>query len=114
MPTLDETLDFLITCLENPKFKSYGDIMKSKFQHSKPDEDRELRKDLYKGTKANPKAVENQKKAYHKKSKEERKRIKDKAAKTRAEWYKDPKNYEKFKESLNKRDKKKKLKIKNL
>lgn len=107
MPTLDETLDFLITCLENPKFKSYGDIMKSKFQHSKPEEDRELRKDLYKGTKADPKAVENQKKAYKKKSKEERKKIKEKAAKTRANWYKDPKNYAKFKESLRKRDLKK-------
>ena len=112
MPTLDETLDFLITCLENPKFKSYGDIMKSKFQHSKPEEDRELRKDLYKGTKAvsssNPNnVVENQKKAYKKKSKEERKKIKEKAAKTRANWYKDPKNYAKFKESLRKRNSKK-------
>ena len=112
MPTLDETLDFLITCLENPKFKSYGDIMKSKFQHSKPEEDKELRRDLYKGTKADPKAVENQKKAYRKKSKEEKKHIKDKAAKTRAKWYKDPKNYKKFMESLAKRDKNKLEKIK--
>lgn len=109
MPTLDETLDFLITCLENPHFKSYGDIMKSKYQHSKSDEDKELRRDLYKGTKASPEAIKKQKAAYKKKNKAEKKKIHDKAAKTRSNWYKDPKNYEKFKESLEKRDKKKKI-----
>ena len=110
MPTLDETLDYLITCLENPSFRSYGDIMKSKFQHSKPEEDKELRRDMYKGIKVDPKKVEKQKASYRKKTKEQRKESMDKAAKLRSNWYKDPENYRKFKESLKKRDLKKKTK----
>ena len=54
---LDETLELLIANEQDPRFKNFGALQKSKFQHSKPEEDSFLRSDMYKGTKGNSEAV---------------------------------------------------------
>ena len=54
---LNETLELLLANEQDPRFKNFGALQKSKFQHSKPEEDTFLRSDMYKGTKGNSEAV---------------------------------------------------------
>lgn len=42
--TLDQILDQTLELLQNPQFKNFGSLQKSKYQHSKPEEDRENRR----------------------------------------------------------------------
>lgn len=104
MATLRQILDQTLELLEyEGQFKSFGDLQKHKYQMSKPDEDREIRQIMYEGQIGNKEAA---KRAANTRSKNpKQKEINKKAAETRAAWYKNPENYEKFKESLKKRKK---------
>lgn len=105
---LDVLLTQVLELLENPQFKSFGALQKSKFQHSKGEEDAYLRSDMYKGTKADP---EISKKGHI--TRKKRKNYKEenkKAAEKRAAWYKDPENKKKFMEKMKQRDLKRKAK----
>ena len=99
---LDETLELLEAYEEGYSFKTYGDLQKSRYQHSKPEEDRQIRSDMYKNTVGNPEAAKKgwkKRKANVEKNKETTK----KAAKKRADWYKNPTNKEKFMRAIKKR-----------
>lgn len=99
---LDETLELLEAYEEGYNFKTYGDLQKSRYQHSKPEEDRQIRSDMYKNTVGNPEAAKKgwkKRKANVEKDKETTKR----AAKKRADWYKNPTNKEKFMRAIKKR-----------
>lgn len=100
---LQEVLDEIIEMLEHPEFKTYGALQKSKYQHQKSEDDIFLRSDMYKGCIGNSEAV---KKGHitRKKNKNYKKDI-EKAAQTRADWYKNPENLKKFKERLKLRKK---------
>lgn len=106
MTTLRQILDQTLDLLQHPEFKSFGALQKSRYQNSKPEEDREIRRLLYKD------GLGNSKEALQKASETRRKRHKEgkykesekKAAKNRANWYKDPENYEKFKKKIRERD----------
>lgn len=100
---LDETLELLIANEQDPRFKNFGALQKSKFQHSKPEEDAFLRSDMYKGTKVNSDAV---KRGYIKrKTNPKYKEINKKAAQKRSNWYKSKENKEKFMEAIRRRKK---------
>lgn len=106
MTTLRQILDQTLELLQHPEFKSFGDLQKHKYQMSKPEEDREIRRIMYEGGLGN--SEEAKKKASEtRKNNPKRKEQEKKAAQTRAAWYKNPENYEKFKEAIRKRDKKK-------
>lgn len=94
---LDETLDLL----QHPEFKNFGDLQKSRFQNSKSEDEIFLRSDMYKGQIGNSEAA---KKAH--KNKKNIEEINARAAKTRANWYKNPENKKKFMEAIKRRDKK--------
>jgi len=108
--TLRQILDQTLELLEyEGKFKSFGDLQKHKYQMSKPDEDKEIRRIMYEGGLGN--SEEAKAKARETKLKKRKEGKYDEAYKTaasrRANWYKNPENYEKFKKALQKRDKKK-------
>lgn len=111
MATLRQILDQTLDLLQHPEFKSFGALQKSRYQHSKGEEDREIRRLMYKGGLGN--SEEAKQKAAKTREKNQKagkyKEVIKKAAKTRSDWYKNPENYKKFKESLNKRDKKKNI-----
>lgn len=105
MTTLRQILDQTLDLLQHPEFKSFGALQKSRYQNSKPDEDKEIRRIMYEGGLGN--SEEAKKRASETRKKNPKKKlIEKKAAETRAAWYKDPENYAKFKEALRKRDKK--------
>ena len=54
---LDETLELLIANAENPKFKSFGDLQKSKFQNSNNEEYKDNKRQMYEGCIGNSEAV---------------------------------------------------------
>lgn len=109
MTTLRQILDDVLLLLENPEFKTPGDIRKHQYQMSKPDEDKEIRRIMYEGGLGNSeealKQASETRKKRHKEGKY--KESEKKAAENRANWYKDPENYEKFKKKIQERDKRK-------
>ena len=112
MVTLRQVLDQTLELLEyEGQFKSFGDLSKHKYQMSKPDEDKEIRRIMYEGGLGNSKEALKQASETRKKRHSEGKYKEStaKAAKRRAEWYKDPENYKKFKKKIQERDKKKLL-----
>lgn len=107
---LDTLLDQVIELLQHPEFKNFGALQKSKFQNSKSEDEIFLRSDMYKGCKQDPAVVAKVRKLNKKRGKN--KVAIEKAAKSRTNWYKDPKNKEKFLAALRKRDYKKAMKNK--
>ena len=110
MATLRQILDQTLELLEyEGKFKSFGDLQKHKYQMSKPEEDKEIRRIMYEGGLGNSEEAKKQAVATRKKNRDQGKykETEKLAAKNRANWYKDPENYAKFKKALAKRDKKK-------
>lgn len=106
MATLRQILDQTLELLQyEGKYKSFGDLQKAKYQNSKPDEDKEIRRIMYEGGLGNSKEALEKAKETHKKNKAAGKHIEStkKAAKKRADWYKNPENIEKFKKALEKR-----------
>lgn len=100
---LNETLELLLANEQDPRFKNFGALQKSKFQHSKPEEDTFLRSDMYKGIKGNSEAV---KKGHIKrKTNPNYKENNKKAAQKRSDWYKSKENKEKFMEAIKRRKK---------
>ena len=107
MTTLRQVLDQTLELLQyEGKFKNFGDLQKHKYQMSKPEEDREIRRIMYEGGLGNSQEALEKAKITRKKN-PKRKEQEKKAAQVRAAWYKNPENYEKFKEAIRKRDKKK-------
>ena len=109
MTTLRQILDQTLELLEyDGKYKSFGDLQKAKYQASKPDEDREIRQLMYEGGLGNSQEALDKAKETRKKNKAAGKYKESitKAAKKRSDWYKDPENIKKFKEALEKRNKK--------
>lgn len=102
---LDETIELLEAEAEGKHFKSIGALRKSQFQNDKSEDELFLRHDMYAGTVGNTEAAKRGVETRNKRSKEVRDAEVEKAAKKRAEWYKDPKNYKKFMASLAKRKK---------
>ena len=110
MVTLRQILDQTLELLEyDGQFKSFGDLSKHKYQMSKPDEDKEIRRIMYEGGLGNSKEALKQASETRKKRRKEGKykESEKKAAENRANWYKDPENYEKFKKKIQERDKRK-------
>lgn len=109
MTTLRQILDDVLLLLENPEFKTPGDIRKHQYQLSKPDEDKEIRRIMYEGGLGNSEEALKQASETRKKRRKEGKykESEKKAAENRANWYKDPENYEKFKKKIQERDKRK-------
>ena len=110
MVTLRQVLDQTLELLEyEGQFKSFGDLSKHKYQMSKPDEDKEIRRIMYKGGLGNSEEALKQASETRKKRRKEGKykESEKKAAENRANWYKDPENYEKFKKKIQERDKRK-------
>lgn len=110
MVTLRQILDQTLELLEyDGQFKSFGDLSKHKYQMSKPDEDKEIRRIMYEGGLGNSKEALKQASETRKKRHKEGKykESEKKAAENRANWYKDPENYEKFKKKIQERDKRK-------
>ena len=108
MATLRGLLDEITELLQyEGKYKSFGDLQKAKFQQSKGEEDREIRRIMYEGGLGNSEEAKTKAKETRKKNKAAGKHDESikKAAKLRSDWYKDPENYSKFKESLKKRKK---------
>lgn len=106
---LQDVLDAALDILMHPEFKSFGDLQKARYQHSKSDDEIFLRKDMYKNTIQDPVHIEKCKKLRaEKKDSEANKRVIEKARKSRQNWYKDPKNKQAFLEKIKKRDQKKK------
>lgn len=110
MTTLRQILDQTLELLEyDGQFKSFGALQKHKYQMSKPDEDKEIRRIMYEGGLGNSEEAKAQasqtRKANHKAGKY--KESTAKAAERRADWYKNPENIQKFKAALKKRDQKK-------
>lgn len=109
MTTLRQILDQTLELLEyDGKYKSFGDLQKAKYQASKPDEDREIRRLMYAGGLGNSQEALEKAKATKKikKAQGEYDKTFKKAAKKRADWYKNSENLENFKKALRKRDKK--------
>ena len=110
MVTLRQVLDQTLELLEyEGQFKSFGDLSKHKYQMSKPDEDKEIRRIMYEGGLGNSEEALKQASETRKKRRKEGKykESEKKAAENRANWYKDPENYEKFKKKIQERDKRK-------
>ena len=108
MATLRGLLDEITELLQyEGKYKSFGDLQKAKFQHSKGEEDKEIRRIMYEGGLGNSEEAKAKAKETREKNKAAGKHDESikKAAKRRSDWYKDPENYDKFKESLRKRKK---------
>lgn len=105
MTTLRQILDQTLELLQHPEFKSFGDLCKSRYQHSKGEEDKEIRRIMYEGGLGNSEeAKEKTRQTKAKKHKEGKyDETYKKAASKRSEWYKNPENYEKFKQKLKKR-----------
>lgn len=110
MTTLRQILDQTLELLEyNGQFKSFGDLQKHKYQVSKPEEDKEIRRIMYEGGLGNSEEAKKKYSETRKKRHQEGKykESEKKAAENRANWYKDPENYEKFKKKIQERDKRK-------
>lgn len=109
MTTLRQILDQTLDLLQHPEFKSFGDLQKSRYQHSKGEEDKEIRRIMYEGGLGNSEEAKQQAAETRKKRHKEGqyKESEKKAAENRANWYKDPENYEKFKKKIQERGKKK-------
>ena len=109
MVTLRQVLDQTLDLLQHPEFKSFGALQKSRYQHSKGEEDKEIRRIMYEGSLGNSKEALKQASETRKKRHKEGKykESEKKAAENRANWYKDPENYEKFKKKIQERDKRK-------
>lgn len=109
MTTLRQILDQTLDLLQHPEFKSFGDLCKSRYQHSKGEEDKEIRRIMYEGGLGNSEeAKEKTRQTKMKKHKEGKyDETYKKAASKRSNWYKNPENYEKFKKKIQERDKKK-------
>ena len=109
MVTLRQVLDQTLDLLQHPEFKSFGALQKSRYQHSKGEEDKEIRRIMYKGGLGNSEEALKQASETRKKRRKEGKykESEKKAAENRANWYKDPENYEKFKKKIQERDKRK-------
>ena len=108
MATLRGLLDEITELLQyEGKYKSFGDLQKAKYQHSKGEEDKEIRRIMYEGGLGNSEEAKTKAKETRKKNKAAGKHDENikKAAKRRSDWYKDPDNYSRFKESLKKRKK---------
>lgn len=106
---LQDVLDAALDILMHPEFKSFGDLQKARYQHSKSDDEIFLRQDMYKNTIQDPAHIEKYKKIRAKKKDSEiHKKGIEKARKTRKDWYKDPRNKQAFLEKIKKRDQKKK------
>ena len=109
MVTLRQVLDQTLDLLQHPEFKSFGALQKSRYQHSKGEEDKEIRRIMYEGGLGNSeealKQASETRKKRHKEGKY--KESEKKAAENRANWYKDPENYEKFKKKIQERDQRK-------
>lgn len=108
MATLRGILDQVTELLQyEGKYKSFGDLQKAKYQHSKGEEDAEIRRLMYEGGLGNSEEAKAKAKVTREKNKAAGKHDKSikTAAKRRSDWYKNPENYEKFKESLKKRKK---------
>lgn len=111
MVTLRQVLDQTLELLQyEGRFKSFGDLSKHKYQMSKPDEDKEIRRIMYEGGLGNSEEAKKKSSATRKKRHKEGKykESEKKAAENRANWYKNPENYEKFKKKIRERDEKKK------
>lgn len=109
MATLRGLLDQVTELLQyEGKYKSFGDLQKAKYQQSKGEEDKEIRRIMYEGSLGNSEEAKAKAKETRKKNKAAGKHIEStkKAAKIRSDWYKDPENLENFKKALQKRDKK--------
>ena len=109
--TLRDILDQTLELLEyGGRFKSFGDLSKHKYQTSKPEEDREIRRIMYEGGLGNSEEAKEKtrktKEKNHKAGKYDE--AYKKAASRRSDWYKNPENYEKFKKRLQQRVRKKK------
>lgn len=110
MATLRGLLDEITELLQHEgKYKSFGDLQKAKYQHSKGEEDKEIRRIMYEGGLGNSEEAKARAKETRKNN-PKRKEQDAKAAQTRANWYKNPENRKKFKEALEKRDAKKRKK----
>ena len=109
MVTLRQVLDQTLDLLQHPEFKSFGSLQKSRYQHSKGEEDAEIRRIMYEGGLGNSEEALKQASETRKKRRKEGKykESEKKAAENRANWYKDPENYEKFKKKIQERDKRK-------
>lgn len=109
MVTLRQVLDQTLDLLQHPEFKSFGALQKSRYQNSKPEEDKEIRRIMYEGGLGNSEEARLQASQTRKKRHKEGKykESEKKAAENRANWYKDPENYEKFKKRIQERDKRK-------
>ena len=110
MATLRGLLDEITELLQyEGKYKSFGDLQKAKYQHSKGEEDKEIRRIMYEGGLGNSEEAKNKAKITREKNKAAGKHTENikKAAKKRADWYKNPENIEKFQKALKERDKKK-------
>lgn len=108
MATLRGLLDQVTELLQyEGKYKSFGDLQKAKYQQSKGEEDKEIRRIMYEGGLGNSEEAKAKAKETREKNKAAGKHNESikKAAKRRSDWYKDPENYDKFKESLRKRKK---------
>lgn len=108
MATLRGLLDQVTELLQyEGKYKSFGDLQKAKYQQSKGEEDKEIRRIMYEGGLGNSEEAKAKAKETREKNKAAGKHDESikKAAKRRSDWYKDPENYDKFKESLRKRKK---------
>ena len=98
---LDDTIELLIANEKDARFKKFGDLAKSKFQHSKGEDARFLMSDKYKGQVANIEAIKKGHKT-RKKNPNYEENIK-KAALKRAAWYNNPENKEKFMKKIKNR-----------
>lgn len=110
MTTLRQILDQTLELLEHDgQFKSFGDLSKHKYQMSKPEEDKEIRRIMYEGGLGNNEEAKKKYSETRKKRHQEGKykESEKKAAENRANWYKNPENYEKFKKKIQERDKRK-------
>jgi len=108
MATLRGLLDQVTELLQyEGKYKSFGDLQKAKYQQSKGEEDKEIRRIMYEGSLGNSEEAKAKAKETREKNRAAGKHNESikKAAKRRSDWYKDPENYDKFKESLRKRKK---------
>lgn len=107
---LDQVLELLVANNGETKFKNFGDLRKSKFQAEMTEEEKDNRRQMYEGCIGNSDAAKRGHKKRKKAGKRVNKQINQKAAETRANWYKNPENLEKFKKRMKERDLKKKTK----
>ena len=100
---LDDIYELLLAESEGKHFKSIGDLRKSQFQNNKSEDDKFLRHDMYAGTIGDPEAAKKGAETRKNRSKKEKEEEYKRAAETRANWYKNQENYEKFMKSIKKR-----------